>query len=200
MTRLVAFDLDGTLTRGRTCLETAAEAFGFADRMPGWQRSRTEREIAAARVEAWHHLRGRNLTPLSEIPLAPGAAEGIAALRAAGIRTVIVSLAFAAHAEYFARQLGVDAVIATEPDRDRHVFSSTKPTLLLEHARSLGIPLERIAAVGDSPGDVPMLRACAASCYVGADVPEGFLPSRHLPGAAIDEVARVICEELFQER
>ena len=75
MIRLVAFDLDGTLTRGRTCLETAADAFGFADRMPVWQRSRTEQEIATARREAWELLRGHDIAPLAAIPLAPGAVE-----------------------------------------------------------------------------------------------------------------------------
>ncbi|MFC7484386.1 HAD family hydrolase [Luedemannella flava] len=32
--RLVAFDLDGTLTRGRTCLEALVDAYGFAGQTP----------------------------------------------------------------------------------------------------------------------------------------------------------------------
>ncbi|WP_030432066.1 HAD family hydrolase [Allokutzneria albata] len=192
MIRLVAFDLDGTLTRGRTCLETAADACGFADRMPVWQRSRTDQETATARLEAWELLRGSDIALLASVPLAPGAAEGIATLRTSGISTVIVSLAFTTHAEYFARKLGLDAVIATDPDRGRHVFSATKPVLLREHASSLGIGPEEIAAVGDSPGDVPMLSSCGTSVYVGGELPAGFRPTLHLPGGAIDEIARVV--------
>ena len=45
--RLVAFDLDGTLTRGQTCLEALAHAFGFADQTPVWEQARTEQERRA---------------------------------------------------------------------------------------------------------------------------------------------------------
>ena len=48
--RLVAFDLDGTLTRGQTCMEAIADAFGFAAQMSVWEQSRTEQELTAARL------------------------------------------------------------------------------------------------------------------------------------------------------
>ena len=77
--RLVAFDLDGTLTRGQTCMEAIADALGFADQMATWEQARTNGGF-------------------------------------------------------------------------RHVFPATKPTLLAQHARALGIPPHQVAAVGDSPG------------------------------------------------
>jgi phosphoserine phosphatase len=197
--RLVAFDLDGTLTRGLTCMEAIADALGFADQMAAWEQSRTEQELIAARLGMWEHLKhgsSQDITAaIAGIPLAPGAADGIAALRAAGIRTVIVSLTLAQCAEYFAAHLGADAHIGTEPDGNggfRHVFPANKPALLAQHARALGIPAQQVAAAGDSPGDIPMLRAARTSIYVGATLPDGFTPTWHLPQAPIDEIARII--------
>jgi phosphoserine phosphatase len=197
--RLVAFDLDGTLTRGLTCMEAIADALGFADQMSAWEQARTEQELIAARLGMWEHLkhgRSQDITAaIAGIPLAPGAADGIAALRAAGIRTVIVSLSLAQCAEYFAVHLGADAHIGTEPDGNggfRHVFPANKPALLAQHARALGIPAQQVAAAGDSPGDIPMLRAARTSIYVGATLPDGFTPTWHLPQAPIDEIARII--------
>lgn len=196
---LVAFDLDGTLTRGRTCMEAIAAAFGFADQMATWEQARTDQELTTARLGMWEHLKHHSCQDITAaiagIPLAPGAADGIAALREAGIRTVIVSLTLAQCVAYFARRLGADAHIGTEPDGNggfRHVFPATKPALLAQHARALGIPPQQTAAAGDSPGDIPMLRAARASIYVGAALPDGLTPTWHLPHAPIDEIARII--------
>ena len=200
--RLVAFDLDGTLTRGRSCLEAIADALGFAAQMSLFERASSEEEIIAARHEIRERLRHADPSDihaaLSTISLAPGAVQGISALQERGISTVIVSLTFTVAVAYFAERLRIDAHIATDPDARgggiRHVFASTKPALLAEHAKSLGIGAAHIAAVGDSPADVPMLRSVRASFYVGTGPPPGFAPTWHLPSAAIDQIARLIIE------
>jgi phosphoglycolate phosphatase-like HAD superfamily hydrolase len=74
----------------------------------------------------------------------------------------------------------------------RHVFPATKPTLLAEYANALDVSPEQVAAVGDAPGDVPMLRAARVSIYVGTTLPDDFVPTLHLPAAPIDEIARII--------
>jgi phosphoserine phosphatase len=197
--RLVAFDLDGTLTRGQTCMEAIADAFGFAAQMSVWERSRTEQELIAARLGMWEYLQHLDNDDmdavLAGIPLAPGAIEGITALREAGVATVIASLAHAANVAYFAGRLGIDAHFGTEPDGAggyRHVFPATKPTLIAAYADALDVSPEQIAAVGDTPNDVPMLRAASISIYVGATLPDGFTPTWHLPAAPIDEIARIL--------
>ncbi|WP_344507055.1 HAD-IB family phosphatase [Dactylosporangium maewongense] len=194
--RLVAFDLDGTLTRGPTCLEATAARHGFAEQMAIWERARGDDAIIEIRDAVWALLSGwtpEQLTaPLADIPLAPGAAAGIAALHAAGIDVAIVSLGFAPHVTHFAEQLGVATVIATEilaGGGFRHVFPSSKPVLLEQYATSRGWSLADVAAVGDSHGDVPMLRACGMSVFVGPDLPDDLTPTAHLPGAAIDHLA-----------
>lgn len=199
-TRLVAFDLDGTLTRGNTCMQAVAAGCGFAEKVLEWERARTERDLVEMRTSMWQELSCFSMeefsSALSTIPLAPGAKDGVAELHAAGIEVVIVSLTLSWWAQHFAGQLGVDTVIATEPDGDggfRHVFPSSKPILLADYAHGLGIGLDQIAAVGDSTGDVPMLDACGLSVFVGAGLPDGHTPNHHLPGASIDEVANTIC-------
>jgi hypothetical protein len=67
------------------------------------------------------------------------------------------------------------------------------------HARALGIPAQQVAAAGDSPGDIPMLRAARTSVYVGTTLPDGFTPTWHQPRAPIDEIARVILAPASQD-
>jgi phosphoserine phosphatase len=177
-------------------MEAIADALGFASQMATWEYARTEQELIAARLGMWeylkHHTRQDITAAVAGIPLAPGAAEGIAALRAAGIRTAIVSLTLTDCAAYFTRRLGIDAHFGTEPDGNggyQHVFPATRPVLLAQHARALGISPQQVAAVGDSPGDIPMLRAAGNSIYLGATLPSDFTPTWHLPHAPIDEIA-----------
>ncbi len=198
-TRLIAFDLDGTLTRGPTCLEAAVTRYGLADQLVHWRQARTDQERATTRVQAWRELVHRagpdHTAALATIPLAPGATEGIAELRKAGLRTVIVSLAFAPHVAYFARRLGVDAWIATEPAEDgpfRHVFPTTKPLLLAEHAAALGLTTGQLAAVGDTPDDIPMLRSVGVSVYIGSGPTEGFTPTHWLRAGHLEQIARIL--------
>jgi phosphoglycolate phosphatase-like HAD superfamily hydrolase len=66
------------------------------------------------------------------------------------------------------------------------------PTLLAEYANALGVSPEQIAAVGDTPGDVPMLRTVRIAIYVGTTLPDDFTPTWHPPAAPIDEIARII--------
>jgi phosphoserine phosphatase len=180
-------------------LVTDADAFGFAAQTPVWEQARTEQKITAARLGLWEYLQHLSTqdmdAALASIPPAPGAVEGITALRTAGIATVIVSLAHAPNVAYFADRLGVDAHFGTELDGSdgfRHVFPATKPTLLTQYANTLNVTPEQIAAVGDTPNDVPMLRAARMSIYVGTTLPADFTPTWHLPAAPIDEIARIV--------
>ncbi len=193
--RMVAFDLDGTLTRGN-CLKALVEHFGFAEKIARWeQNDMSHSELVEVRTALRRLLADRDLDEqaeaLAKIPLAPGAVEAAAALREAGIPTAIVSLVFAPHAAWFARRLGIDHVIATElldQDEFRHMFPATKPVLLTDHAAGLDIDPANIAAFGDSRGDVPMLQAVGTSIYVGRVLPEGFRPTWHAPDTALDTI------------
>ncbi|WP_412539969.1 haloacid dehalogenase-like hydrolase [Longispora sp. K20-0274] len=198
---LVAFDLDGTLTRGPSCLESIAAANGFADRMAVWETSRTEAEIRAARVGVWPILTGlppdRITGPLADIPLAPGVFEGLAALRAAGVPVVIVSLTFTLTVSWFAERFGIVDFIGTRPHGRgfRHVFPWTKPVLLAEFAARNKVAMADVVAVGDSVGDVPMLRAVGRSVFVGPALPAGLAPTWHLPGASIATITALLLKD-----
>jgi phosphoserine phosphatase len=198
--KLVAFDLDGTLTRGPTCLEAVADRLGFAAELARWDRTRWDltrgdADVIAART-FWPLVADCQPDVLTDIlaaiPLAPGAVEAVGFLRRAAIPTVIVTLTFAPLARWFAQTLGIDHVIGTEPRPDgsfRHVLPSTKPLLLQSHAATIGIELRDVAAIGDSPGDIAMLRAVGTPVYVGSHLSPAERPGlSYLPGAALDAV------------
>ncbi|MGW0807564.1 HAD family hydrolase [Nonomuraea sp. NPDC002799] len=193
---MVAFDLDGTLTRGPSCLEVLAQRYGFADQMAIWEQAREPAEIVAARRGVRELLDNQPPMDQSEalhaLELAPRAIEGIELLHAHDIETVIVSLAYKSHANVLAERVGIRHVIATELLDDgtfNHVFPATKPLLLAEYANQLDMDLSAVAAVGDSVGDVPMLSSVGTSIYVGWSLPDGFQPTMHLPHGDIRELA-----------
>lgn len=108
-----------------------------------------------------------------------------------------MSLALASSVAYFAGRVGIEKIIAAELDDNGRfdcVFPATKPTLLAGHARALRVTPDQIAAVGDSVGDVHMLRSAQTSIYVGATLPDDCSPTWHLPAAPIDDIAHLILE------
>ena len=58
-----------------------------------------------------------------------------------------------------------------------------------ELAAGRGIPMGQVAAVGDSWGDVPMLRAVGHPYFVGASLPSGLERAVHVPDGDIRRVA-----------
>src|SRR5271165_4263975 len=97
--RLVAFDLDGTLLRGPTIREVLAAKFGMQDRMREFEQMRDIEDIRAARQEmlAWYGEMPLDLlcAELSQVAIAPGAAQAFQLLATRGVPTVIVSVTWA---------------------------------------------------------------------------------------------------------
>jgi HAD superfamily phosphoserine phosphatase-like hydrolase len=193
---LITFDLDGTLLRDLTVCEVLAEAFGQLPRMREFERFTERAAIAAARVEMarWYEAvsRERLLAVVERARLAPGAEEGIARLRACGVTVAIASITWDFAVEHFADRLGVKHVLATRlhsPQRIDHAWAEDKARFVRELALQLEIPLERTAAVGDSPGDVLMLNAVRIPFYVGSDCAVASADWLCWPGADIRTIA-----------
>src|SRR5438045_9169577 len=99
----------------------------------------------------------------------PGARAVLATLRAAGVRTALVSGGFTVFVERIAAELGFDRVSANRLDiADGHIAGTvaspiltreTKRDTLLQMAAELGVPLSATVAVGDGATDLPMLEA-----------------------------------------
>lgn len=199
--RLVAFDLDGTLIRADTCCEALARPLGRLERMREFERRTTVEGIAAARAEmaGWYGgIPDDTLcAPLAAVPLAPGAEAGFRLLRQHGIATAIVSITWEFAVARFARRLGADYFVGTGlamGGRIAHFWPEDKARWVATLAGRLGCDLREVAAVGDSSGDVPMLRVVGAPFFVGRQLPESLGAVVHRPDGDIGWIARRIGE------
>lgn len=197
--RLVVFDLDGTLLRRRTVCELIAAPLGQERRMAELERLTSWEDVRQARYEITSWYAGRTEEELagyvSRAELAPGAREGILLLQEAGVEVLVASLTWRFAVNAVARRLGVDAILGTDLDPEdwsvaKHSWPVDKRRSLIEAATLRDIPLERVGAVGDSPGDLPMLGAAGIGVYVGlirpTELPEHVL---HAPDADIRSIA-----------
>ena len=200
--KLVAFDLDGTLLRGDTVLEVLAAGLGRLERMRELESSTNWSDIGAieqARLEVAGWYQGVALeTLLSFLPrakVAPGVQEGMSLLRSAGVRTAVVSVTWEFAVQWFADEFGADYWVGTTLTDDGqivHFGPHSKPVWLAELANSLGIALDEVAAVGDSGGDIAMLRAVGHAYYVGFSLPPDLPHAIHIPDANIASLAKAI--------
>lgn len=194
--RLVAFDLDGTLIRTDTCCEAIARRLGRLERMRAFERYTGHEEIAAARAEmaTWYGdtPHADLCAPLAPVPLAPGVREGFRLLRERGVATAIVSSTWDFAVAWFARELGADHFVGTglaASGQIAHFWPEDKARWL---AGRLGTGLDAVAAVGDSAGDLPLLRIVGAPFFVGHTRPAGLTSFAHCPDGDIGRIVRHI--------
>jgi phosphoserine phosphatase len=198
--RLVAFDLDGTLLRGRTVCEGIAARLGRLARMQELERLRERRDIEAARAEmlSWYapHSHAELCAELPGVTIAPGADAAFSFLRAHGVKTAIVSITWSFAVAHFARRFGADAFVGTEIDGDRivHFWPEDKPTWLARHCAGLGLSLADAGAVGDSHGDVPLLASVKRAVCVGRELPAGCGAMTHAPLSDMRAVAELLMQ------
>jgi HAD superfamily phosphoserine phosphatase-like hydrolase len=199
---LVAFDLDGTLVRGKTCVEALAETVGRVDECAAFERlaMRDRESVADARSQmaAWYreHAFDDLCAGLARLTLAPGAAEGFRVLRRHTIKTAIVSITWRFAVDWFAARLGADYTAGTvlvEDGSIDHFWPEDKGRWLDELRRGLELDQAEVAAVGDSHGDSELLAAAGARFYVGADAPPDA-DTVHLPDSDIAQIARLIVD------
>jgi HAD superfamily phosphoserine phosphatase-like hydrolase len=194
--RLVVFDLDGTLIRGRTICEVVADGLGHRDRMRILEGARSRPETIAAREEmaGWYQdVPAETLRALSlDADLAPGALEGCELLRDCGVDLAIASMTWSFGVEAMAEMLDIERCLGTTFHADGridHVFAEDKASWI----EGLGVPHDEIAGVGDSARDLPMLDVVGLPIFVGTERIDGLPPRTvHLPDADILEVARVV--------
>lgn len=158
-----------------------------------------EEQILAARKEmaGWYMEAGRDavLSHLSGLNWAPGAREGIADIRRAGVSVALASVTWSFAVEYVGQQLGIERFLSTELDfasgSIRHSWRSTKAEFLRSLAAEYGIRASNVAVVGDSSGDYDMLEEAGLGIFVGVDQPE-LADIIHMPDADIRDVSRTI--------
>jgi phosphoserine phosphatase len=170
--RVAVFDLDATLIpcefvdllaarRGVEHLTRELTALAMSGEM----------DFRTSYLRRMEILGGTPVTLVEELietlPLAPGAAEAMVMLRAAGIRTAIITGGYARLARAIGQRLGVDAVWATELEEcDGRLTGRTAGPLLDEEGQVEALvsfcaadglsPLSALA-VGDGANDLKML-------------------------------------------
>ena len=198
---IAIFDLDGTLLRGDTVCEVLAKPLGRLERMRQFEQLKSESEIADARREmlSWYreHTRAALCAHLSAATWAPGAKRAVRDLQRVDILVGIASITWRFAVEWFANQLHVHHCPGTDVRSDgeiTHVWRPDKAQWLKDLARTYRVPRDRVAAVGDSCGDVDMLSAAYLRYFVGeAGTPE--IPALVcMPNADLMLIAQSIIE------
>jgi phosphoserine phosphatase len=170
--RLVAFDMDSTLIRTEVIDELAmlagvgAEVQAITDAA-----MRGELDFPASFRRRVALLKGLPASALDEVvtrvPLMEGAERLVGTLRRLGYKTAILSGGFTFMGRELQRRLGIDYLHANSLDirdgvvtgdvREPIVDGARKAWHLTEIARTEGLSMEQVIAVGDGANDLPML-------------------------------------------
>ncbi len=197
--RLVAFDLDGTLLRQHTVCEILANQLGTSERMRQLEQLHQPEDIRQARREMLEWYRAHSFTQLCAfLPnahVAPGVQEGIALLKQHDIELALISITWEFAVAWFAQRWGIQHFVGTrvsEAGEISHFWPADKASWLARLARRLQLELTQVAAVGDSTGDLPMLRLAGFPIFVGKTRPEELSPEAHDPEGNIYRIAQRI--------
>ena len=205
--RFIAFDLDGTILRGRSVCEVLAEALGYGPRMAVLEQAQGRIALSLAREEVAGWFDGQPASRLSEAlqrcALAPGTLEAFAWLRERQVRTAIASLTWGFAVRHFAEYLGANWWLGTGLDalgHIDHVWPEDKATWVTGLAREQRLSRHHLAAVGDSSTDFPMLRSVGHPAFVGSEAPSDLnrgqsprtpgLPAIHMPHGDLYQLVR----------
>ncbi len=178
--RLIAFDMDSTLINIE-CIDEIAAAAGKKAEVAAITEAAMRGEITDFKESLRRRLallRGVPVQALEQVyrerlRLNPGAHELLAAVKAAGLATLLVSGGFTYFAERVQASLGIDrsASNVLEVDDGRLtgrvtgdiVDGAEKQRQLLAFCAELGCPPQQAIAVGDGANDLPMMGAAGLS-------------------------------------
>lgn len=172
--RLLICDMDMTIVAAET-LDEVATVLGLGEQIASITTRAMHGEIDfnAALHERIAMLAGRSVQVFHDVAqslsLNPGAEQLLAAAKAAGVHTILISGGFSQVAEPIARRLGFDEVHCSQLELDGDkltgglldpiVNADHKCRILQQRAQALGFALRDCCAIGDGANDLPMLSA-----------------------------------------
>ena len=180
--KLIAFDMDSTLI-SIECVDEIADAAGrkaevaaiteaaMRGEIADYKESLRQRVALLKGVTVGHMERVYN----QRLQLNPGAAELVAACKAAGLTTLLVSGGFTFFTDRIKARLGIDFARSNVLEIENDVLTGRmvdqawgdicdgleKRRTLLEVASLMGITPAQCIAVGDGANDLPMMTACS---------------------------------------
>lgn len=182
--KLIAFDMDSTLINIE-CVDEIADAVGRKAEVAAITEAAMRGQAQDYRLSLHRRLallRGVPLAALEQVyaqhlQFNPGAEAFVAACRAAGLKTLLVSGGFTFFSERVRQRLQLDFARANELDVvDGHLTGALVPRpwgdvvdglekrrVLLEVAELMGISPAQTIAVGDGANDLPMMAVAGLS-------------------------------------
>lgn len=177
--KLVVFDMDNTLLKGRF-IDTCAERYGFKTELMNIRAEENDAIIRAKRIAT--HLKGISISELitiiDEIPIVDDAKEVVTILKTRGYIVGIISDSYYCIANHIKNKLGMDFSLANELEFSKSVctgevkipsffFSNEKSickhplcktNALLSVLSKYNIKSKNCIAVGDSINDLCMIK------------------------------------------
>ena len=180
--KLIAFDMDSTLINIE-CVDEIADAVGRKAEVAAITEATMRGEIADFKESLRRRvalLKGVTLADMEAVyrerlQLNPGAAELVAACKAAGLKVLLVSGGFTFFSDRVRDRLGIDFTRANVLDIQSGALTgrmvdqpwgdicdgAEKRRMLLQTCAQLGITPKQAIAVGDGANDLPMMTACS---------------------------------------
>lgn len=177
--KVVFFDMDNTLLRGRF-IDKCAEKYGFRDELMNIRATETEPYIMTKRVAKF--LKDKSFAELIEIvdsiPIVEGTKEVISELKNRGYIVGIISDSYDCITNHIKNKLGMDFSLANELEFSKSIctgevripsFLVNGPDSICKHSlyktnavlsilHKYGIKKENSIAIGDSVGDLCMIK------------------------------------------
>jgi phosphoserine phosphatase len=182
--KLIAFDMDSTLINIE-CVDEIADAVGRKAQVAAITEATMRGEIADFKESLRQRvalLQGVTLDSMEQVyterlQLNPGAAELVAACKAAGMKVLLVSGGFTFFANRVQERLGIDWALSNQLEIEDGVLTgrmldqawgdicdgTQKRKTLLATCEQLGIQPSQAIAMGDGANDLPMMGAAGLS-------------------------------------
>lgn len=169
--KVVAFDMDGVLTKHHSSWDALHEYFEVDNSKHLKEYLGKEidyEEFMKKDISLWPKVKKEELKKIfSEIEMMPYATELIAELKKMGFKTVMISAGIDVLAEMVGEKIKIDYIYSNGLETDDkgcltgngicRVDLSKKNEVITTISEDLGIPLEQFIAVGDTYHDIPML-------------------------------------------
>ena len=172
--RLAAIDLDGTLLPDDSSGVHLARVIGHATELAELEARYNRGEISNEEVATADgaYYRGHRVADmaayLADISVISGAEEGLTELRAAGIDTILATVAWTHASEYFRVRLGFESASGCGLEVDIDGTFTGRVAVQFDELDKLAfveaevadrrIEWEQVVAIGDSRSDVPIFR------------------------------------------